>query len=50
MVIIAHRLLTIKNVDLIYVLEGGLVTEKGSHLELVQASGNYAHLINAQNL
>jgi ATP-binding cassette subfamily B (MDR/TAP) protein 1 len=49
-VIIAHRLSTIKNVDLIYVLEGGLVTEKGSHVELIQAGGNYAHLVNAQNL
>jgi ATP-binding cassette subfamily B (MDR/TAP) protein 1 len=49
-VIIAHRLSTIKNVDLIYVLEGGLFTEKGSHMELIQAGGNYAYLVNAQNL
>lgn len=49
-VIIAHRLSTIKNVDLIYVLDGGLVTEKGSRVELIQAGGNYAHLVNAQNL
>jgi len=48
-IIIAHRLSTIKNVDRIYVLEDGLILEKGTHDELMQiAGGAYKSLAQLQ--
>jgi ABC-type multidrug transport system fused ATPase/permease subunit len=45
-VIIAHRLSTVQNSDIIFVMEGGLVVEKGSHSELLcQPNGRYAELV-----
>ena len=41
-IVIAHRLSTIVGADLILVLEGGQVTERGSHRELLAQSGRYA--------
>ncbi len=43
-VIIAHRLSTVKNADLIYVLKMGQVIEKGTHDSLMQAKGYYETL------
>jgi subfamily B ATP-binding cassette protein MsbA len=42
--VIAHRLSTVVDADLIYVLEGGRVTESGSHAELLAREGAYAKL------
>ena len=42
--IIAHRLSTIRNADTIAVMEKGLITETGSHDELVSQEGLYARL------
>jgi ATP-binding cassette, subfamily B, bacterial len=48
-VIIAHRLATIRNVDTIYVLKEGEVSEQGSHDELVLIeNGIYANLVKLQ--
>ncbi len=48
-IIIAHRLATIRNVDTIYVLKEGEVTEQGSHDELVLIeNGIYANLVKLQ--
>jgi len=45
---IAHRLSTIKDADTILVLEGGEVVERGSHDELLENNGLYAHLWGVQ--
>ncbi|SMG01220.1 lipid A export permease/ATP-binding protein MsbA [Burkholderia singularis] len=42
--VIAHRLSTIERADRILVLEGGRIAEAGSHGELLQRGGLYAHL------
>ena len=41
MIMVAHRLSTIKHADCIYVLRGGHVLESGSHAELLQNNGLY---------
>lgn len=46
--IVAHRLSTIKNADLILVMNKGNVIEKGTHEELLQKGGFYANLYNSQ--
>ncbi|MGH3830917.1 MAG: ABC transporter ATP-binding protein [Pseudonocardiaceae bacterium] len=46
--VIAHRLSTIRAADQILVIEDGLVVERGSHEELLSASGRYAQLHHTQ--
>jgi ATP-binding cassette subfamily B protein len=47
-VVIAHRLSTVKNADQIVVLDEGKIAETGSHAELVRMKGKYYQLIKNQ--
>ncbi len=46
--VVAHRLSTIKNVDVIYVIDKGVIVEQGTHNELVSKNGLYAFLFKTQ--
>ena len=46
--IVAHRLNTIKNADMILVMKDGKIIERGTHDELMSAGGFYAGLYGAQ--
>ena len=46
--VVAHRLSTIKNADLILVLKDGDIIESGNHEELLAKGGFYADLYNSQ--
>ena len=46
--IVAHRLSTIKNADLILVMKAGNIIEQGSHEELLKKKGFYHELYNSQ--
>jgi ABC-type multidrug transport system fused ATPase/permease subunit len=47
-IVIAHRLSTVRNADMIVVLEGGRIVEKGSHEELLKRGGLYEQLYELQ--
>ncbi len=42
--VIAHRLSTVENADKIVVMDQGVITEQGTHKELLEADGDYARL------
>ena len=43
-IMIAHRLTTVRRADRIFVMKDGTVTETGTHDELVQSGGLYASM------
>ncbi|MGE3512541.1 MAG: ABC transporter ATP-binding protein, partial [Vicinamibacterales bacterium] len=47
-VTIAHRLTTVRRADVIFVLKDGVITERGTHDELLATGGLYAHLFHMQ--
>jgi ATP-binding cassette subfamily B protein len=47
-IVVAHRLSTVKNADQIVVLEEGEIVEKGTHTELVKSKGIYFNLVRDQ--
>ena len=46
--IVAHRLSTIQNADVIFVLSKGCIVEQGSHASLLAKRGAYYELVNQQ--
>jgi ATP-binding cassette, subfamily B, bacterial MsbA len=48
LIVIAHRLSTVRSADAIHVLGGGRVLESGSHAELLARDGAYAAMVQAQ--
>ena len=46
--IVAHRLSTIKEADIILVMKAGKIIEQGNHEELIEKKGFYAELYNSQ--
>ena len=46
--VIAHRLSTVRNVDIIYVIDNGIVVEEGDHDTLINKDGLYSFLFKTQ--
>ncbi len=49
-IVIAHRLSTVRNADLILVLDEGFIVERGTHQELLTLGGAYAELVHYQKM
>ena len=49
-IVIAHRLSTVRNADLIVVFEKGVVVEQGTHKELMEKQGIYYNLVERQTV
>lgn len=47
-ILISHRLANVTDADRIYVIDGGNITESGTHTGLLTQNGDYARLWNAQ--
>jgi len=47
-IVITHRLPTIQNADVIFVLQNGMIVERGTHNELLARGGLYLQLYNTQ--
>lgn len=45
MIVVAHRLATVQNADVIFVLADGRVMEKGDHASLVKKKGLYFQMV-----
>jgi ATP-binding cassette, subfamily B, multidrug efflux pump len=49
-IIVSHRLVAVRDADLILVLDGGQIVERGTHAELVAAAGRYWELLRRQQM
>ncbi len=50
MIIVAHRLSTIKHADIIFVVNKGEIIERGNHQDLLKLKGTYYNLYRLQNM
>ena len=50
LIVIAHRLSTVRNADLICVMRDGKIIESGTHADLVSSEGVYADMIKLQSV
>ena len=48
LLVIAHRLKTVKDADQILVVSGGEIIERGNHASLMEMDGTYAHMVSLQ--
>lgn len=48
MIMIAHRLATVKNADQIFVLHDGRIVQQGKHVALIAEDGIYADFIHVR--
>ena len=48
LIVIAHRLSSIKNCDRIIVIDHGIIVESGTHQELINLNGKYKELMEKQ--
>ena len=48
-IVVAHNLSSIKDADIIFVLDEGNLVEFGTHSELIKKKKHYANMVNAQN-
>ena len=49
LIVIAHRLNTIRNASKILVIKNGRIAESGTHDQLMEEAGEYANMVNKQN-
>ena len=49
-IVIAHRLSTVRDADLVVVLDAGRAVEQGTHAQLIDHDGLYARLVRSQDL
>jgi subfamily B ATP-binding cassette protein MsbA len=47
-IVVAHRLSTVRDADLVVVLDDGRAVEQGTHASLLAANGLYARLVRTQ--
>jgi len=48
LILVSHRFSTVRNANKIFVIESGEITERGSHKQLLELNGKYAHMFNVQ--
>ena len=48
LIVIAHRISSVMNLDEILYLDNGIISERGSHKELIKLNGKYANLYKMQ--